>query len=123
MIEYILPIYSLSNAIFFIYIVGSEDVSALSWIGLAIGVIHTALPMQEWNEKLFKIPEAEPNSLDYYKAEKIFTTDYDRENPATQLITRKKYIEKESQQINSVITFFHFIIIQEYQFYSKIISL
>ena len=36
MIEYILPIFSLSNALFFIYIVGKEDVSIISWIGLGI---------------------------------------------------------------------------------------
>ncbi|KAL4435368.1 hypothetical protein ABPG74_022851 [Tetrahymena malaccensis] len=97
MIEYILPIYSLSNALFLIYIVGIDYVSVVSWISLGLGIIHAALPMQEFNEKMFEIAEAPPNLQDFYQAEQFFTTDYDRENPAYQLIALNKYTKKEQE--------------------------
>ncbi|EAS04833.2 kinase domain protein (macronuclear) [Tetrahymena thermophila SB210] len=105
MIEYILPIYSLSNALFLLYIVGIDYVSVVSWISLGIGLIHAALPMQLFNEKMFEIAEAPPNLQDFYQAEQFFTTDYDRENPAYQLIVLNKYTKKEQEnksiQINN----------------------
>ncbi|KAL4483923.1 hypothetical protein ABPG72_013929 [Tetrahymena utriculariae] len=97
MIEYILPIYSLSNALFLIYIVGVDYVSVVSWISLGLGVIHAALPMQEFNEKWFQIAEAPPNLQDFYQAEQFFTTDYDRENPAYQFIVLNKYTKKQQE--------------------------
>lgn len=99
MVEYILPIYSLSSILFFNYVIGSEGISALSWICLGIGFIHCSLPLQKWNEKLFKMDLAKSNTEDYYTAEKQFITDYERENPATQLISTHIFIKKTSSNL------------------------
>ena len=52
-------------------------------IGLAIGIIHAVMPMQDINEKLFKLIPPTPNEKTYINAKYDFDTDYARTNPAT----------------------------------------
>ena len=52
-------------------------------IGLAIGIIHAVIPMQDINEKLFKLDDPVPNKITYINAKYDFDTDYGRTNPAT----------------------------------------
>lgn len=47
-----------------------------------IGFLYVFLPMENFNKKLFPIPE-ENEVLEYSEAEISFDTDYDRENPVT----------------------------------------
>ena len=63
MLEFILPIFSISNLFFFYHILGV--VSYTSMIGFFIGVIHAILPMQKINIWLFKIAKRVPNDGDY----------------------------------------------------------
>jgi len=81
MLELILPIFSASNLFFFYFI--QNDAFVTTVIGLFIGVIHAVMPMQDINEKLFKLIPPTPNEKTYINAKYDFDTDYARTNPAT----------------------------------------
>jgi hypothetical protein len=51
--EFILPIFSLANLLFFYFIEEDVNKRILSLIGVVIGVLHAMLPMQFINEKIF----------------------------------------------------------------------
>ena len=70
MLELILPLFSGSNMFFFYYIQGV--ISIYTIIGLVIGILHAFLPMQELNEKIFKLKEPEPNTIKYSDAIRDF---------------------------------------------------
>ena len=63
MLEFILPIFSISNLFFFYYIL--DVISYASMIGIFISVIHAILPMQKINIWLFKIAKRVPIEGDY----------------------------------------------------------
>jgi hypothetical protein len=63
MLEFILPLFSISNLFFFYHILGI--VSYTSMVGFFISVIHAILPMQKINIWLFKIANRVPNDGDY----------------------------------------------------------
>lgn len=59
MIELMLPIFSFSNLFFFYFVL--EDISIYTVIGLVIGILHAILPMQKFNEYLFKLESSIEN--------------------------------------------------------------
>ena len=66
MLEFVLPIFSASNLFFYWYI--TDQTPTIIIISFVIGVLHAALPMQEFNELIFKLDEPEPNNIDYMTA-------------------------------------------------------
>lgn len=63
LIEIILPIFSVANFFFLYYV--QNTFSIVSFVGIMIGVIHAFLPMQMFNEFLFKLKEPKPNEMLY----------------------------------------------------------
>lgn len=62
MLEICLPIYSISNLIFASFVLDENGVPAIELFSLIIGIVHAFLPMQKFNEKLFSVKEADPNT-------------------------------------------------------------
>ncbi len=67
MLEYVLPIYGVSNLWFFI-IITEEATPPIAMVVIIISILHALLPMQTLNEKIFKIKESDPNKLLYDEA-------------------------------------------------------
>ncbi|KRX08234.1 hypothetical protein PPERSA_01164 [Pseudocohnilembus persalinus] len=96
MIEYVLPIYSISCLIFSALLQdGFKSVSVYIYIGIGVGIIHAYLPMQKWNEYLFKVDEAPPNKQLYQEVSDKFTSNYPMENPATGKHAKKEFCFKK----------------------------
>ena len=53
MIEFILPLFAGSNIFFFYYI--HNTVSYYTLAGFIVGLLHAFLPMQDFNEWIFKV--------------------------------------------------------------------
>ncbi len=51
------------------------------------------------NEKIFKVEDAEPNSLDYQEAYKYFITDYARENPIYKKKAKNDYVMEMNRKM------------------------
>lgn len=49
MIEFILPIFTLSNIFFFTFIKEKFEVNPYTLVSLIIGILHAALPMEQFN--------------------------------------------------------------------------
>lgn len=64
MLEYSLPLFSLSNMLAFIYI-SKGEVNSVSIFGFIIGLLHAFLPMQSLNLKLFTLRERNSNICTY----------------------------------------------------------
>lgn len=72
MVEYSLPMYSLSNMFAFLYI-NKGEVNTLSIFGFILGVTHAFLPMQLVNEKIFTLRERLPNMCTYDEVKEYFS--------------------------------------------------
>lgn len=88
MLEFFIIIYCSGNVMFQLFIIEHDLATTIKnypipFIGLLIGVVHAALPMQLLNEKIFKVPENPPNTELWKTAQYKFFTSYERENPAT----------------------------------------
>jgi phosphate/sulfate permease len=79
-LEFVCIIYAGSNFMFSRIIFGHASWTSI--IGLLLGVVNAALPMETINTMLFKFKESEETKT-YDEAFKNFDTDYERENPAT----------------------------------------
>lgn len=80
MLEMSIIYYAIGNATFSLQLFHK-----LKWqeiVLLIIGVIYAALPMQEFNEYLFKMNDYS-ESKSYNEAKHLFFTNYDKENPIT----------------------------------------
>ncbi len=60
---------------------------------IILGFLYIFLPMENFNQKLFPIPE-ENEILEYSEAEISFDTDYDRENPVTKQAAMVNWLKK-----------------------------
>lgn len=81
MLEFYIPIFSITQALF-IYLI-EDSLNILSLVALGIGVLHAILPMQLINKMLFKLPPPKRMKIPFSTAQLFMETDYDRENPAT----------------------------------------
>ncbi|CAD8118599.1 unnamed protein product [Paramecium sonneborni] len=91
-LEYVLPIYCLTN-LWWEYVF-LESISIEAIIGVVFGVANAILPMHEINKLLFRM-KVQPNEhLPINEAEVNFLTDYCRENPATAETERARYQER-----------------------------
>ncbi|CAD8092456.1 unnamed protein product [Paramecium primaurelia] len=91
-LEYVLPIYCLTNLWWEYVFLQSISIEAI--IGVCFGVANAILPMHEINKLLFRM-KAKPNEhLPINEAEVGFLTDYCRENPATAETERARYQER-----------------------------
>ncbi|EAR89312.2 kinase domain protein, putative (macronuclear) [Tetrahymena thermophila SB210] len=97
-LEYALPLYCLSNLIFFVYISKSNEYDSLSIFGIFIGVIHAILPMELLNERIYPIESSCSNTKSYEEMRLTFITDYDRENPIKKLAAIKKHYKDLKQK-------------------------
>lgn len=82
-LEFVLPIYCLTNLYWEYEFSGHEKVSTMAILGVALGVANAALPMQAINEALFSMEKVIDEIVPVDVAEYNFLTDYSRENPAT----------------------------------------
>lgn len=98
MLEFFIIIYCAGNVIFQVFII-ELDVGTvvknypIPFIGLVIGLLHAALPMQLLNEKFFKVQDNPPNIEEWKTAQFKFFTSYERENPATSLFAKTHHIQ------------------------------
>ncbi|KRX04521.1 hypothetical protein PPERSA_04336 [Pseudocohnilembus persalinus] len=100
MLEFVLIIYCTGNLIFWIFILeDQEDKSCSIWsiLGVVVGVLHAALPMEKVSEFLCKVKNAPFNEQSYQEVELDFLTDYARENPATKKTATESFLKKIEQ--------------------------
>lgn len=98
MLELFLPIFGVSNIFFYAYI-SDGDYNGWAIATFVISVLHAVLPMKEFNEKLFALPDPIPNNETYEEAKLHFVTNYDIENPATRAIARNELIEYKKKKL------------------------
>ncbi|KAL4496207.1 hypothetical protein ABPG72_012944 [Tetrahymena utriculariae] len=98
-LELALPLYCLSNLIFFVYISKSNEYDSLSLFGIFIGVLHAILPMDLLNERIYPIESSCSNTKSYEEMRLTFITDYDRENPIKRFAAIKKHYKDLKQKV------------------------
>lgn len=93
-IEYILPVFSASNVLFSYYMESSwtDEKTIISFIGFGLGLIHAFLPMERFNEYIFRL-ESQNNTETFNDLRLKFFTDYDRENPVSEKIAKENHLD------------------------------
>lgn len=98
LLEFILPIYSLSNLVYEYILAKDSTITIFSILGIVIGILNIFLPMEYINEKLFFVRPC-PQIKETYKQNILnFQFDYDRANPATDEYARKKFIDDHTKK-------------------------